>query len=352
MASGCIDMKTTGTHKYSHHPEPGASEMTGRTQEFRVGRWLVRPTHNLISQVSGEEKERQLEPRLMKLLCLLATHPGEVVGRQTLMDALWPDTIVNENSLTRAVSDLRRSLQDSQTACHIETVPKRGYKLVAPVTEATIPVEPGTVKVEPLERVPGGRWRWIRRNSAGLAVANTALTLILLLALVPVLLTGPAPSPPVAPITDWMAATDPLTNPGSGILHQDTTRSPLPAITRTTGNDQDADRAAVSPGGELMAFTRRTDEGSTLMIGSTLDTTDPLQVYTTRHRIAHLQWSPIGSALLFSVLPTVSHAALGEAETGRLMLFDLRELSLREVYRSDDEAGETPDRFNDALNIT
>ncbi|MGM0633406.1 MAG: winged helix-turn-helix domain-containing protein [Pseudomonadota bacterium] len=345
-------MKTTGTHEYNHHPEPGAPELTARAQDFHVGRWLVRPPHNLISQDSGDPEERQLEPRLMKLLCLLASRPGDVVGRQTLMDSLWPDTIVNENSLTRAVSDLRRSLEDGQTGCHIETVPKRGYKLVAPVTEASPPVEAETVKVEPRERVPGGHWRWIRRNTAGLAVTNTALTLVLLVALVPALLTGPDPAAPAAPITDWRAATDASTTPRGDTVRQESPHSLFPALTRTTGSEQDADTAAISPDGELMAFTRRTDEGSTLMIGSTLDSTDPLQVYATRHRIAHLQWSPIGSALLFSVLPTVSHAALGEPDTGRLMLFDLRELSLREVYRSEEEAGETPDRFNDALNIT
>jgi Tol biopolymer transport system component len=109
---------------------------------------------------------------------------------------------------------------------------------------------------------------------------------------------------------------------------------------------------AISPDGELVAFTRRTDEGSALLIGSMLDRSDPLQVYSSQHRIDHLHWSPVGTALLFSVLPTVSHAAVGDREKGRLMLLDLQDLSIRELYRSDHAPEDTPARLNDALNIT
>jgi DNA-binding winged helix-turn-helix (wHTH) protein len=57
-----------------------------------------------------------LSPRLYDLLRLLVSRPGELVTKEELLEALWPGVFVTENSLTRAVSDLRQALDDDAGA--------------------------------------------------------------------------------------------------------------------------------------------------------------------------------------------------------------------------------------------
>jgi len=289
----------------------------------------------------------------MKLLCVLAERPDDVVGRDELMETLWPRVVVNENSLTRAISDLRRLLEDGTGRPFITTVPKRGYKLVASVavTESTTDGNDDAAGIDP------GTSRHRRPRTIRLASVSAVLAMGLLGVMGLSLVAGPAKESPGNPAMITDDRHDPLPTESNGdIVRRDGMRSPVPAITTSGAPESDPDMTgsgiAISPGGELVAFTRMTDEGSTLMIGSLQDNSDPLQVYTSRHRIDHLYWSPVGHALLFSVLPTVSHAAIGEGGNGQLMLFDLRDLSVRELYRSQQNSEETPARFNDALNIT
>lgn len=76
-----------------------------------------------------------IEARQFKLLKLLLDNHGKAVSRNQIMDALWQDTIVSDNSVSQAVTQLRRSLQDDKgTPRFIKTVPRIGYQLIANVT--------------------------------------------------------------------------------------------------------------------------------------------------------------------------------------------------------------------------
>ena len=78
-----------------------------------------------------------LTPKLLDLLIHLIDHAGELVTKEALLDALWPDANVTDNALTQAVSELRQALGDDAAAPHyIKTVARRGYRFVAPVTAA------------------------------------------------------------------------------------------------------------------------------------------------------------------------------------------------------------------------
>jgi len=78
----------------------------------------------------GEGAELRLEPRLSKLMSVLMSHFGSFVSRRDLIDAVWPDAVVTEQSLTRAVSDLRKLLRANLAAPPaIETASKQGYRL-------------------------------------------------------------------------------------------------------------------------------------------------------------------------------------------------------------------------------
>lgn len=101
---------------------------------FQLDGWLVQPELN---RVSGPGGEVGLEPRVMLALVRLARDPGRVVTRDELLDEVWGETIVGEENLTRAISDLRRVLgDDARRPTYIETVRHHGYRLVASVTPA------------------------------------------------------------------------------------------------------------------------------------------------------------------------------------------------------------------------
>ena len=78
----------------------------------------------------------------MNLLCLLASEPGKVFSKQELFDRVWGLEVVEDVTLSRCVSDLRRALgDDARAPRYIETLPKRGYRLIAGLDSAE---EPGS----------------------------------------------------------------------------------------------------------------------------------------------------------------------------------------------------------------
>ena len=105
---------------------------------FRFGPWLAEPASG---ELSGPGGRQRLEPKVMDLLCVLAARPGEVVDRETLMQALWPGVVVGDDSLARTVSKLRQALgDDARDPAYLETIARRGYRWLAGA-EAAAPAE-------------------------------------------------------------------------------------------------------------------------------------------------------------------------------------------------------------------
>lgn len=101
------------------------------TESFKVGDWLVQPELNRIS--SGSER-RGLRPKVMGLLVYLANNQGKVVSGEELLDHLWPDTSVTGGSVYRCIGELRDAfMRTGDDSVYVETIPKKGYRLVAPV---------------------------------------------------------------------------------------------------------------------------------------------------------------------------------------------------------------------------
>ncbi|GJL93554.1 winged helix-turn-helix domain-containing protein [Hyphococcus sp.] len=113
-------------------------------QSFIIGDWRADPAACSISR-NGETIS--LEPKVMDLLVLLHSEPGKVFSREEIDVALWPGVTVGDDTLARAVSKLRRALGDSAgEPRYVETIPKRGYRLIAAVapivsSETTAPTE-------------------------------------------------------------------------------------------------------------------------------------------------------------------------------------------------------------------
>ncbi len=100
---------------------------------FRIGKWLIHPNLN---RITYDNRQVKLEPRIMEVLLCLVEHRGETVTRDYLMETLWSDTVVTEDSLNRSISKLRQVFNDdSKQPSVIETISKIGYRLIAPVEE-------------------------------------------------------------------------------------------------------------------------------------------------------------------------------------------------------------------------
>ena len=99
----------------------------------------MQPSLNRLSH-GGEEV--RVEPKVMQVLEVLAETPGQVVTRETLVARVWPDVFVSDDVLHRAIRELRRVFgDDTANPTYIETIRKRGYRLIAPVRSADAPVD-------------------------------------------------------------------------------------------------------------------------------------------------------------------------------------------------------------------
>jgi DNA-binding winged helix-turn-helix (wHTH) protein/TolB-like protein len=78
-----------------------------------------------------------LTPKAFDLLLFLVQHSNRLLTKDELMTAVWPDAIVEEGNLTVTISALRKALGECEAHHYIETVPKKGYRFVVPVTEIT-----------------------------------------------------------------------------------------------------------------------------------------------------------------------------------------------------------------------
>ena len=122
---------------------------------FLVGHWRVHPSLNRLSR-NGEDV--RVEPKVMQVLECLAEKPGEVVSRDELVARVWPDVFVSDDVLHRAIRELRRVFgDDTANPTYIETIRKRGYRLIAPVVGADPRVGPGadTLRLARPELVEG-----------------------------------------------------------------------------------------------------------------------------------------------------------------------------------------------------
>src|SRR5215831_6957779 len=83
----------------------------------------------------------RLKPKAFAVLCYLVEHAGQLVSKDELWHAVWPDVTVSDDVLTASVRDIRKALgDDPQVPQFIETVHRRGYRFIAPLTTASPPV--------------------------------------------------------------------------------------------------------------------------------------------------------------------------------------------------------------------
>jgi DNA-binding winged helix-turn-helix (wHTH) protein/TolB-like protein/Flp pilus assembly protein TadD len=122
-----------------------------------IGSWWV---DTAADELGHDGETVRIEPKAMAVLMVLAGRAGAVVSRDELLSVGWPGVVVGDEALTQTIIKLRRALGDNPRApTYIETISKRGYRLIAPVrNDQPVPPDPGkngaAAPFAPKERAP------------------------------------------------------------------------------------------------------------------------------------------------------------------------------------------------------
>ncbi len=239
-----------------------------RSPLFRIGKWLIEPELNRISEGCGEI---QIEPRMMEVLTYLAARAGRVVSRKELHDAIWGDTVVVEQTLTRVIWELRKVLGDDHREPRIiETIRKGGYRMISPV-------EYQEDSPSPFAGRDGGRGE---NGPLPLQALRNHLRSILF----PLLVVAVA-------VILWFRFSGEIDNPSlsSGSLFDPFTSFPGPER-----------YPALSPDGVRVAFSWKGEEGVSFDIYlKQVNAESPLRLTDDPRNELFAAWSPDGSTVAF-----------------------------------------------------
>jgi Tol biopolymer transport system component/DNA-binding winged helix-turn-helix (wHTH) protein len=268
--------------------------MTPLPAPFRVNGTLVDPSLNRITPPSGDTV--QVEPKIMQVLTVLAEHPQRLVTREELMQRVWSGVFVTDDALHRAIRELRRLFGDDAEAPQvIETIRKRGYRLIAPVEPADAgqvgPTEAvGTAGRAGTEQPGRAGWAvWARRGGTGRKGA---------IALAALIIAGVA-------VALWTAS-----RPGSLQTEAHVRFTPL---TSEPGNEIDP---ALSSSGRL-AYVARGDDGRPHLFARAAADAPPVQITRGASSDFAPTWSPDESRLAFVRTDASSCAIWIAAADGR-----------------------------------
>ncbi|MEP7138912.1 MAG: winged helix-turn-helix domain-containing protein [Caldimonas sp.] len=124
-------------------------------REYRFHEFALQVESRRLLGAGGQVVE--LTPRLFDALLHLVERPGELLEKDRLLTELWPGLVVEENNLSQSVSALRRALgDDAQRSRFIQTVPRRGFRFVAPVAVVDTSDERAAASAAKPEEPPPG----------------------------------------------------------------------------------------------------------------------------------------------------------------------------------------------------
>lgn len=156
---------------------------------FRVGGWTVDPDSGRLLKDGSEVK---LEPKVMAVLVCLAEKPGKVTSREALEARAWAGTVVGYDAVSGSIIKLRKALgDDAHNPQYIETVSKKGYRLIAPVSNSDGQAQSAAAA----PNQPANQTRQDKKSRWLTAIAGIALVTLAFLAI------GPRPSNPPDPVS-------------------------------------------------------------------------------------------------------------------------------------------------------
>lgn len=205
-----------------------------------------------------------LAPKVFDTLVELVRRAGQVASKEELRTAVWPDVAVEENSLARNISLLRKTLGESASDHqYIVTIPGRGYSFVAPVTQQDVASQSSPPTTEPA--AVSGKQGVFRRRNLGLIAILVSLELIVVLGAT---LGRPRPSP------FQIIRTSRLTSAGRSV------------------------KAAISPDGRYIAHTSRTSGQDSLLVRRA-DTLHDIEIVPSGALYLGLTFSPDGETIYY-----------------------------------------------------
>jgi len=275
---------------------------------FNVGDWLVEPE---LDRITRESESNYLRPQVMELLIYLARNPNRVVSAEELLADLWTGKVVTGGNVYNCVAELRQALADGEDppAQYIETIPKKGYRLVAPVTDSETELQaPSTESM----KLPSGSSRSNLATIAGLAALGVAVTIVLLVFLTRIPPTnGIVETAPVRRFTielprsmpDFGRAYSPvlISSNGEALLFGGDVDEPSPIrlrrfgdfnVTEITGTEDAAGVFALSPKGDSVAFV---DNSDGLIKKVPIDGGVPATICDPEGKVWGMAWGPDGS---------------------------------------------------------
>lgn len=272
--------------------------------DFSIGDCLVQPQLN---RLTVGEAEVQLEPKAMQVLLCLAREPGRVLSRQELLDLAWDGPFVTDDALTQVIVQLRRALNDSaENPRYIETIRKKGYRLVARVSAV-----PGLEEVYELPEPLPRRLSTRRILSYVAVVAGLVAVAIWFLA--------PRSAPDVGdgltavPLTTWpglegYAAPSPdgsrvvfsAAQPGSDRYDLFMKQPGSDRTVQLTDRPGHVVSPTWSPGGRFIAFARRGPSSCEVLQIAALGGSETLLRRCVAGSLPLMDWSPDGKTLAIS----------------------------------------------------
>jgi Tol biopolymer transport system component/DNA-binding winged helix-turn-helix (wHTH) protein len=288
----------------------------------------VDPSLNRVTTPNGETV--QVEPKIMQVLLTLAERPEEVVTRDELMSRVWNGVFVSDDALHRAIRELRRLFDDEpESPKVIETIRKRGYRLIAKV-EPSNGTEPDGVT----EKAAAARRQAAaaRRQAAAAAVVIAALagTLLLTFGRKPAATPGgpsvrftPLTSEPGNELDPALSAYGRLAYVARGVdgrAHVFAKTSADSAAVQLTHGDA-TDRSPVwSPDDSRLAFVRMDASGCAIWIAAADGRETRKLGPCTATDEFHMSWSPAADLLAVTAGATTvrspSHIEVIDVRTG------------------------------------
>jgi len=319
---------------------------------FALDDWIVEPEFN---QLSHGDIRRRIEPKVMSVLLQLAAQPQRLVSKDDILRAVWPDTFVGEDALTRCISVLRHTLSDNpHNPRFIKTVSKSGYCLLAVVRPVDPPLAeaqridllapaPSTEPVPPLPTEqavtpPPVPFAW---RKPGFTAAALVLFFALASGITIWAVRANRPRPIQAPIHTFQLTTNageqsrPALSPdgkrlafvwtkeGGGHQHIYVKELGSESLLRLTNLNEDEYSPTWSPDGKQIAFLSSSASGLGLYVATLAASPSIRKVYipqeTTRWDQGALSWSPDGKSFVL-----VDH--VGAQPSSSIFLIDVETL--------------------------
>jgi Tol biopolymer transport system component/DNA-binding winged helix-turn-helix (wHTH) protein len=246
-----------------------------------------------------------LPPKAFDLLRRLVEERHRVVTREELLDSVWSETAVTENTLTQRIKEIRHALgDDPQQARFLRTVPRVGYQFIATVEAMADPAARQLGVQPPLAPVPVGPARTLRMVPPA---RSHALAEDLETARAPEAAPEQtAPTPDSGPrhgrawrVVALIASVAAVWLGWKTVPDVWLTASPLPSHTLLSVFDGSHRSASLSPDGRLMAFLMDVDGVSQVFV-KPVDGGEPLQATTGSIPALYPRWSPRGDQIVFA----------------------------------------------------